>query len=76
MNMYTYIYIYIYIYTHIGVRGLGPRLGLTCEGVRIPEVEGPREIYLGAPQLPYTWSPLEDPRLFAPSPWKILRHYL
>ena len=25
---------------------------------------------------PYTPSPLEDSRLFGPSPWKILRHYL
>ena len=24
----------------------------------------------------YTRSPLEDSRLFGPSPWKILRHYL
>ena len=24
----------------------------------------------------YTRSPLEDSRLFGPSPWKVLRHYL
>ena len=26
--------------------------------------------------MPYIRSPLEDSRLFGPSPWKVLRHYL
>ena len=60
---YIYIYIYIYIYVEI------------VRADRTARTEGPRTGGAGTAQ-DYTRSPLEDPHLFGPSPWKILRHYL
>ena len=55
------LYIYIYIY-------------ITLSKARRLDVE----LEEGETREPatYTRSPLEDSRLFGPSPWKILRHYL
>ena len=72
----VYIYIYIYIYTYIYVR-------IFCSaqppGDRPPppvsHVDGQHHVDAALHQWswnPYTRSPLEDSRLFGPSPWKIL----
>ena len=62
-----YIYVYIYIYTHIYI--------CVCIYIYIYiYVHGGRvKLCADYAQSPYyTRSPLEDPRLFGPSPWKIL----
>ena len=57
------IYIYIYILHHtIAPAG--------SDSASTPAGDG------GNGESRYTRSPLEDLRLFRPSPWKILRHYL
>ena len=68
--MIIYIYIYIYIYGIILKRlsaGLGARRQASGElsSDRLPH-------RLAGRQIENTRSPLEDSRLFGPSPWKIL----
>ena len=73
LYMHTYIYIYIYTYIERYTLYLACRFSAhASESLALRErqtrwVQGARD---------YTRSPLEDSRLFGPSPWKVLRHYL
>ena len=62
IHIYIYIYIYIYIHTHTAVT-------LQTSRMDVAGVRAPRRCFL---EHRYTRSPLEDSRLFGPSPWKIL----
>ena len=65
--IHTYIHIYIYIYTYAYIRTY------TCIHVYVyTYIDSLTDRY----RYTYTRSPLEDPRLFGPSTWTILRHYL
>ena len=68
--IYIYIYIFVCIYIYIYIYTKYRRL----PAVHLGRGEGGRLPDRGA--LLYTRSPLEDSRLFGPSPWRILRHYL
>ena len=70
----TYIYIYIYIlYTYKIEVPRGPQD--LPQRQQDPGGAGRRPTQTTQNRV-YTRSPLEDSRLFGPSPWKILRHYL
>ena len=72
----TYIYIYIYLWPTQISNTNNSNYGLYEEFHRWTHgdvVGGGTSALL---QKAYTRFPLEDSRLFGPSPWKILRHYL
>ena len=58
----THVYIYIYIYIMYDMYSAYSGTAFRTYSVSYGST--------------YTQSPLEDSRLFGPSPWKILRHYL
>ena len=70
-----YVYIYIYIYIHMYNTCIYLNHKSTPKPYRMQaERFLGKQAVLGCSY--YTRSPLEDSRLFGPSPWKILSHYL
>ena len=85
IHTHTYIHIMRHMYnactpTSAGLRTVGPEEGDTRGPEDMAGVDMALASFVRLRQilrvLCYTRSPLEDSRLFGPSPWKILRHYL